>query len=332
MEHESPQQMTAVRYDRVGPAAEVLRLEPVDRPEPGPGQVRVRLAVSAVNPADWKRRAGAEGMGPPAGPVVPHDDGVGTVDAVGAGVDQARVGERVWVTFAAFGTPTGTAAQWCVLPAERAFALPAGVADDDAAVVTGIPGLTAHYALHLHGFDPTGTTVLVTGAAGNVGRVAVGLAARAGATVIGTVHGPERAAVARAAGASHVVDVADADLADAVAELTGGQGVHRVVEVDPGQVGLTRATLTPMGGSIVCYGGGSLGPVTVAPFLGSLSWLLVYLMPPAQLTAAAADLTAALAEKALAAPVAAHFGLDAVAQAHDAVQAGAAGRVLVDVP
>jgi len=244
-----------------------------------------------------------------------------------------RGSASLWVTFARFGVPTGTAAQWCVIPAARAFPLPDGVDTDAAAVVTGIPGLTAHYALHLHAYDPAGTTVLVTGAAGNVGRVAAGLAARAGATVIGTVHGQDKAGVAKAAGAQHVVDVATtADLPAAVAEVTGGRGVQRIVEVDPGQVGTTRATLAPMGGSIVCYGGGSFGPVTVAPFLGSLSWLLVYLMPDVALRAAAADLTAALAEKALSAPVAARFSLDDVAAAHDAVQAGALGRVLVDLP
>src|SRR3984893_18796458 len=115
--------MRAAVDDRPGPAREVLRIEDIERPEPGPGEVRVRVYVSGVNPTDWKIRAGVtprriEGF------QIPHHDGVGVIDAVGEGVDPGRVGERVWVWFAAHGRRWGTAAEWTVVPAERAVPLP----------------------------------------------------------------------------------------------------------------------------------------------------------------------------------------------------------------
>jgi len=191
--------MRAVVHDRYGPP-EVLRVEEVEDPEPGPGEVRVRVAVAGVNPTDVKARAGGpRGGGLAAGFQVPGQDGAGVVEAVGPGVDAARVGERVWVFFAAWRRPWGTAAQRCVVPADRAVPLPDGAGFDLGAHL-GIPALTAHRCLHADG-PIAGRTVLVTGGAGAVGHFAIELAVHGGARVVATVSSDEKAQLARAAGA-----------------------------------------------------------------------------------------------------------------------------------
>lgn len=115
--------MRAACYEANGAARDVLRVLEVDRPEPGPGEVRVRLATSGVNPSDVKSRAGANRrLAYPR--VIPHSDGAGTIDSVGAGVDPARVGERVWVWNGQWRRPFGTAAEFIALPAIQAVPLP----------------------------------------------------------------------------------------------------------------------------------------------------------------------------------------------------------------
>src|SRR5829696_2873575 len=133
--------MKAVVYSQTG-GPEVLRV--VDRPvpEPGPGEVRIEVAVSGVNPTDWKARSGRRGrLSFPE--LVPNQDGAGIVDAVGDGVDPARVGERVWLWEAAWQRAEGTAQEYVVLPARQAVRLPDGVSFDVGASL-GIPALTAH--------------------------------------------------------------------------------------------------------------------------------------------------------------------------------------------
>ncbi len=196
-------QMWAATFERTGPADEVLHVRRVDRPEPGPGQVLVRVAVSAVNPTDVKIRSGATPRDID-GFQVPHMDGAGVVEAVGAGVPPGRVGERVWLLLAAHASRWGTAAQWSVLPADRAVPLPADASLDLGATL-GVPALTAAHCLFADG-SITGRDVLIAGGAGAVGRSAVQLARWAGARVATTVSGPEKARLASAAGAHLVVN------------------------------------------------------------------------------------------------------------------------------
>src|SRR5580693_5273589 len=200
----------AALYDRYGPARQVLRVEDVERPEPGPGEVRVRVEFSGVNPTDWKSRSGATPR-PIDGFQIPHHDGAGVIDAVGAGVDPGRIGQRVWTWLAAASRKWGTAAELAVVPAQQAVALPDGVSAELAASL-GVPALTAHRCLFADG-PVAGKTVLVAGGAGAVGHFAIELAKFAGARVAATVSGPAKGELAARAGADLVVNYRDADAA-----------------------------------------------------------------------------------------------------------------------
>src|SRR5512132_2716287 len=204
--------MRAITYARLGDPS-VLELVEKPIPEPGDGEVRIRVLVSGVNPTDWKSRSGAFGGGATE-ETVPNHDGAGVVDEVGAGVTGLGVGDRVWVTLAGDGRPAGgTAQEFTVVPAERAFALPAG-ADFELGASIGIPAVTAHRALTVGEDGPArlqpdalgGRTVLVAGGAGAVGNAAIQLARWAGAAVIATVSSDAKARLATAAGAHHVVN------------------------------------------------------------------------------------------------------------------------------
>ena len=217
--------MKVASYSRVGAAREVLTVGEIDRPEPGPGQVRVRVRVSAVNPTDTKTRDGTTHR-PFDGLRIPHQDGAGVIDAVGNGVDPQRVGQRVWLWLAspggAGGAPLaewGTCADYTVVPEHQASPLPDGASDDLGACL-GVPALTAYHCLTADG-PVDGLTVLVTGGAGAVGHYAIELARRAGARVVSTVSGPEKAELARKAGAEHVINYREGDPAAAIRDAVG---------------------------------------------------------------------------------------------------------------
>jgi NADPH:quinone reductase len=324
--------MRAAVYRSTGPANQVLRLEDLPTPEPGPGQVRVRLAVSGVNPTDWKSRSGATPMASGAGFQVPNHDGAGVVDAVGPGVDAGRVGERVWLYLAAFGNPYGTAAEYAVVPQERAVPLPDGV-EFDLGANLGVPALTAHRCLYADG-PVAGRTVLVAGGAGAVGHFTIELARAAGARVIATVSGPEKAALATAAGAHHVVNYRSGDPAAEI-RAAAPDGVDRIVEVAlADNLALDLAVAAPHA-SIVTYAADAKQPALPVRELMVrnlvLRFMLLYTVPPDALARAVADVTVALAAGALT-PLPAHrFGLDDTAAAHDAVESGAVGKVLIDI-
>src|SRR3954468_7027258 len=200
--------MRAAWYDEHGPATQVLQVGELPAPEPGPGEVRVVLRFSGVNPGDTKKRADRFGLGMPFARVVPHSDGAGVVESTGDGVDAGRVGRRVWVYGAQSYRPLGTAAQLAVVPAEQAVDLPDGVSDEMGACL-GIPGITAHRAVFGDG-PVTGATVLVHGVRGGVGLMAAQLAAWRGATVIGTVRrGGDLAHVDDAIAHALALDAAD---------------------------------------------------------------------------------------------------------------------------
>jgi NADPH2:quinone reductase len=322
--------MLAAVYRRRGPAAEVLTVEEIETPEPGPGEVRVRVAVSGINPTDWKSRsAGGEIT---AGFQVPNQDGAGVVDAVGPGVDPARVGERVWVYLAAWMNPYGTAAGYTVVPAERAVRLPEGISFDLAASL-GVPVMTAHRCLFADG-PVDGRVVLVAGGAGAVGHYAIQLARAAGARVIATVSGPEKAAIARAAGAHHVVNYRHGDPAAEI-RAVAPDGVDRIVEVAlAANLDLDLAVAAP-NAVIVTYAAEPTNPALPVRELMTrnlvLRFVLLYTVPPEALQQAAQDITTALAGGILSELPMHRYRLDDIAAAHDAVEGGAVGKVVVDL-
>jgi NADPH2:quinone reductase len=220
--------MKAIVYRSTG-GPDVLELVERPIPEPGPGEVRVRVRMSGVNPTDWKARRGSRG-GTEGVAQVPNQDGAGVVDAAGEGVDRAaRVGRRVWIWEAAWQRPEGTAQEYVTLPLRLAVPMPDDLSFELGASL-GIPALTAHRCLTLAEGGPerlapgalAGRTVLVAGGAGAVGNAAIQLARWAGATVLSTVSGPEKAALARAAGAQHVVNYRAGETAAAIRALAPG--------------------------------------------------------------------------------------------------------------
>ncbi|MFI6345591.1 NADPH:quinone reductase [Streptomyces sp. NPDC050560] len=320
--------MKAARYERLGAARDVLDVTDVERPEPGPGQVRVRVALSGINPTDVKSRSGATPRAVD-GFQVPHHDGSGTIDAVGPGVDPGRVGQRVWTWFAAVDNRWGTAAEWCVLPADRAVPLPDDASDELGACL-GVPALTAHRCLFADG-RLNGRTVLVAGGAGAVGHYAIELAKHAGARVISTVSGPEKAELALRAGADHVVNYRDADAVDQVRAFA--PRVDRVVEVALGpNLALDLAVSGPRT-VISVYAAGADVPLPVRALMTpnvTLRFVLLYGVPPRDLADAVDEVGAALAAGALT-PLPVHrYPLAETAAAHEAVESGAMGKVLVD--
>jgi NADPH2:quinone reductase len=320
--------MKAAVYRSTGPARDVLRIEEVDRPEPGPGEVLVRVRASGVNPTDFKTRSGATAR-PIEGFQIPDHDGAGVIEAVGAGVDPERAGQRVWVWFAAFGQRWGTAAEYTVVPARQAVPLPAGASFELGASL-GVPAMTAHRCLFADG-PVNGKTVLVVGGAGAVGHYAIELAKRAGARVVTTVSGPEKAALAAKAGADLVVNYRDKDAIEQVKAFA--PVVDRVVEVALGaNLALDLAVAGP-GTIVVTYaadGQDPMLPVRACMTANvTLRFILLYGVPAPALDAAVADITTALDESALTELPVHRFPLADAAAAHEAAEAGVAGKVII---
>ncbi|HEX6712749.1 MAG TPA: NADPH:quinone reductase [Thermoleophilaceae bacterium] len=318
--------MLAARYTRPGPAAEVIELTDVDTPEPGAGEVRVRVAFSGVNPTDWKQRSGTE----PDGWQIPNQDGSGVIDGVGKGVDESRAGERVWVYFAARQRRWGTAAQYTIVPAECAVRLPDNASFELGASIP-IPAMTAHRCLFADG-PIEGKTVLVAGGAGAVGRCAIELARWAGAArIVATVSNEEKAAIAREAGADDTVDYKAGDAIERVKDLRA----DRIVELSLGDnLELDLAAAGPHC-AIASYANEGRDPELEARKLMGpnivLRFVLVYTMPREAIEQSIADITRALEDGALTEPPLHRFSLAETAAAHDAVEAGAIGKVLIEI-
>jgi NADPH2:quinone reductase len=320
--------MRAALYSDTGPAAQVLRVEDVGRPEPGPGEVLVRVHASGVNPTDYKARSGAVPR-PIDGFQVPHQDGAGVIEAVGPEVDPGRVGQRVWLWFAAAGRRWGTAAEWTALPERQAVPLPDGASFDLGASL-GVPAMTAHYCLFADG-AVSGQTVLVAGGAGAVGHFAIELAKRAGARVIATASTAEKAALASKAGADLVVNYRAPDAAQQIEAFA--PAVDRVIEVALGaNLALDLAVARP-GTVIVTYAAESSDPVLPVRACMTanvtLRFVLLYGVPPAALDRAAADITDALAAGDLSGLTVHKYPLADIAAAHEAAEGGAVGKVVV---
>jgi NADPH2:quinone reductase len=326
--------MKAVWYEGFGPAGEVLVHGDMAAPEPGAGEVLVRLHASGVNPSDVKLRAGARPGAVMAFPrIVPQSDGAGVIESVGPGVDPARAGQRVWVWNGQWRRQFGTAAEYIALPAEQAVFLPDSTAFSEAACF-GIPAMTAWTAVLGDG-PVEGQTVLVTGGAGTVGRYAIQMARLAGARVITTVSGPEKAA--HAGPADHVINYREEDVAARVMEITGGRGVERIVEVDFGaNLAVTEKVIAERGTIAAYASAAQMAPsIPFYPlmFKNTRLWMLiVYLLDPAMRRRGETQLTAWLEQGALSHAVAARFPLAETATAHRVVEAGdKLGSVVVEI-
>jgi NADPH2:quinone reductase len=335
--------MRAITYRRTG-GPDVLELVDAPVPEPGPGEVRVRVAFSGVNPTDWKSRSAAQ---PGPNGQVPNQDGSGTVEAVGQGVDPVLVGERVWIWEAAWQRRWGTAAEHTVVPARHVVLLGADPSFELGASL-GIPFLTAHRCLTVAEALPdrlgagalTGHTVLVQGGAGAVGNAAIQLARWADATVIATVSGPRKAQLAAAAGADHVVDYRQQDVVAEVRKIAP-KGVQAVVEVSAATNAAVDAQVVGMHGAVAMYAddGGAEVTVPVRRQMGpNARWqfVLVYTEPERAKVLGIEDVATAVADGAVRvgedAGLPLHvFPLAETAAAHQAVQDGAVGKVLIDV-
>jgi NADPH2:quinone reductase len=329
--------MLAAWYEKNGSAAEVLQVGELPDPHAAVGEVLVKLAFSGVNPSDVKSRRAR----PLAGPrVVPHSDGAGVIVAVGQGVDQGRVGERVWIWNGQWKRPLGTAAQLIALPSAQAVALPAGVSFEAGACI-GIPLLTAWHALSLLG-DIQGKTILVTGASSCVGDYVTQLASRdRGALVIGTVGSALKAEHARRSGAAHTIDYKTENVAQRILEMTAGQGVNGVVDMDFS----TTAPLAATGAianhaTIVSYGSNVADQVSI-PYREfmfrclSLRQFAIYEITAEQRLQATAGVSELLVAGILDHHIAEVFELEDTARAHEAVESGNTGKpgnVVIRIP
>lgn len=339
--------MRSIEYSVTGDP-EVLTLVEAPVPEPGPGEVRVRIHRSGVNPTDWKSRRGDRAGVAVDPPQVPNQDGSGVVDAVGQGVGAALVGLRVWIWEAAHQRPSGgTAQEYAVVPARHVVLLP-DVASFDLGASLGVPFLTAHRCLTVAENGPTrlgpgameGRIVLVAGGAGAVGNAAIQLARWSDATVITTVSSPEKGHLAARAGADHVIDYRREDVVADVRALAP-DGVHTIVEVSPAVNAALDAEVLARHGSVAVYAnnGGSRMELPVRPsMVPNARWqfVLVYTAPDAWRARALEDVAAAVLDQAVRVGDEAglplhHYTLEQAPEAHAAVENGAVGKVLVDV-
>ncbi len=323
--------MQAVWYERNGPA-EIMQVGEMPEPEPGPGEVRIKVISSGVNPSDWKRRLGMSA--PLSFPrVIPHQDGAGIIDRVGPGVSESRLGERVWLFESQFGRPFGTAAEYTAQPAGHAVRLPDSVSFEQGACL-GVPAMTAHRCLFADG-PVEGRTVLVPGGAGAVGHYAVQEAKLAGGTVISTVSSDYKAAITAAAGADYTINYRTEDVIARIMEITGGEGVDRIVEVDFAANFPVTSEILKTSGVVAIYSWGTAQqPPVPLQFRRSntvVRNVLVYEMPESAKDAAVADITTWLESGALSHQVGPHFPLEQTVAAHLAVEGGAIGNVIVDV-
>ncbi|HTQ82062.1 MAG TPA: NADPH:quinone reductase [Pseudolabrys sp.] len=324
--------MRAAYYEKNGSAREVLRLGDVDTPHAGPGEVRVKLATSGVNPSDVKSRQGlTRKIAYPR--VIPQSDGAGTINEVGDGVPKSRIGERVWVWNGQWKRAFGTAAEFIVLPAAQAVKLP-NKTSFEAGACLGIPAMTAHHAVALAGVEK-GTALLVSGGAGAVSQYAIEFAKMRGATVITTVSSAEKTAVAREAGADHTINYKSENVGERVMQITGKCGVDAVIELDlSANAKLIPAVLRPKG-SVIIYGTGPEATIPAAFCLTNtirLQFFLVYELDAAERERTVAAITSALEQGKLINRIATPtYPLADLAAAHEAVERGSIGNVIVTI-
>lgn len=325
--------MQAAWYERNGAASEVLVVGELPTPTPAAGEVLVCLHASGVNPSDVKSRM-ARPLGGPR--ILPHSDGAGVIDAVGEGVSASRIGERVWTWNAQWQRSDGTSAQFVVLPSQQAVLMPDSLSFHAGACM-GIPGLTALQAVRLAG-DVRGQHILVTGASSAVGHYVTQMLSQAGATVIGTVGNPAKAAHAKAAGAAHCLFYKTEDVVARVKDITHGQGVDAVIDMDfSTTAGWLAHGLVKHHGQVICYGSNPPPDISLSfrPLLFAsigLKFFLVYDLTPADRQACLTQLTEMLSQGVLQHCIGAVFPLQDIVQAHETVEAGQTiGNVVLDI-
>ncbi len=315
--------MKAAFYTRQGPASEVLQVGEQPTPAPRDGEVLVRLKTSGANPSDWKSRRGG-GRPMTAQTVIPHSDGAGIVESVGAGVPTSRIGERVWIWNGQWQRAGGTAAEWIALPSRQAVPMPETL-DFDAGACLGIPALTALQAVRLAEIGE-GSRVLVQGGAGAVGRYAIQFAKARGAVVLSTVSSDAKADVARGAGADHVIDYRRDDVAARVREATGDAGLDAVIELDLNRNASTYPAILRAHGTVAVYGLSAPTATLPAQWLMwnsvALRPFLVYDLADADRQACLDELTARLACGELTHAIGLRLPLAEIAQAHDLLERG----------
>ncbi len=317
--------MKAAWYESFGPASEVLIIGEQARPEPGEGEVLVSLASSGVNPSDVKKRMGSSPGLLDDGPVIPHSDGAGVIEAVGGGVPGSRIGERVWVYQAQHDRRFGTAQDYVVLQNHRAVTLPDNTSFEVGACI-GIPVMTAHRCVFADG-PVAGHTLVVTGGAGRVGHYAVQWAAQAGARVIATASNGEDAESCRHAGAFATVNHRDDDWAAQVVAANNGKPVDRVIDVEFGSNLPAVLDMIKTSGTIVSYGSTVVSepklPFYRMMFLDLLVRLvIVYSMPESAKQAAIQDINEALRDGRLQHRLAHVLALDEIVKAHELIENG----------
>jgi len=327
--------MRAAWFESFGSALDVLQLGQRETPTAGPGEVLVRVATSGVNPSDVKKRAGSFPNLLDGGFVIPNSDGAGVIESVGDGVEQSRIGERVWIYQAQYGRRFGTAADYVAIDSSRAPKLPDNAGFDVGACL-GIPVMTAHRCVFADG-DVGGQTVLVTGGAGRVGHYAVQWASQAGATVIATASNDEDKAVCEAAGAAHVVNHRGDDVVGAIMDATGGEEVDRVVDVEFGGNLPVTVEVLRVGGTIATYASTAV-PEPRLPFFQmmykdvTVRMVIVYAMPEEAKAHAVADIESVLSADALQHRIAHAMPLDEIVRSNELVEQGSIrGAVILTI-
>ncbi len=326
--------MKAAYYETQGPARDVLTVGELDTPKAGVGEVLVRLQTSGINPSDVKARSGARPGGMPFPCIIPHSDGAGVIEAVGEGVDAARIDEKVWIWNGQWQRAFGTAAEFIALPADHAVPLPDNTSFEQGACL-GIPALTAAHVVHVGGGRDA--SILINGANGTVGRLAVQFAAKTGARVIATTSDLTTTDRLKAWGAESVINYRDPDAAAQIVAANDGQGIDRIVEVELGaNINMDAEVIAPLG-RIVAFGS-QLDMTPKIPFGAlmfkntTLTAAIVYLLSPEDRAAAVKRVTEALSEKWLDLPIDRVLPLADCALAHEIVESGARdGAVLLSM-
>lgn len=326
--------MQAAWYETTGEAQKVLQLGEMDIPEAKAGEVLVRLHTSGINPYDTKRRGGLLGMTMQFERIIPHNDGAGVIEAVGAGVDSQRIGERVWLYEAQLGRPFGTAAEYTTLPSEQAVTLPENRSFADAACL-GIPAMTAHYCVFADGAVQD-KTILVAGGTGSVGNYVVQLAKWGGAKVITTVGSDQKKAIASNSGADQVINYKSENVSDRLKEITNGEGVDRIIEVAfASNLAINQEIIKP-NGAIAAYSSGDNNPqIPFRQFMLKntlIRFVMAYAMPQAAHQAAVKDITTCLQAGILKHQIAQKLPLSDIATAHEAVEKGEGiGNIIIEI-
>ena len=325
--------MRAAYYESNGAARAVLRLGDVPKPEPGAGEVRVKLMASGVNPSDVKAREGrTRKIAYPR--VIPHSDGAGVIEAVGHGVGKSRVGERVWIWNAQWKRADGTCAEYVVVPEAMAAPLPAHVSFEEGACL-GIPAMTAYQAV-ASAEAWAGSTLLVSGGAGGVGHYVLQFAKARGAVCIATVSSQAKAEFARQAGADHTIDYKREDVGARVMDLTDNGGVDAVIEMDlSANAKLYPRVLRPRGTAVI-YGMSTPEAQIPSQWMLvnaiTLKFIFVYELTGEERAAAIGEITRMLEAKRLINNVARTFPLSEIAAAHEAVEQGQVpGNVVISI-